>query len=330
LGRDHSTEFVDKGAKKLSIPRELWDKVHAVLAKSKYTRGNHTRARTPALLKGLIRCGHCQAGMGIGFTRNRGRMYRYCRGLNVTKGGYVGCPVKSVCAGDIEHVVVDKLRGVLRDPEIAARIGRVPGIEPPLKAEEIRQALQNVNALWAELFPAEQTRIIQLLVESVVVEEEEITLALRSNGLRSLVLESRGVEGAGDAESGNDNPMTISFSMQFKRRSGRKEIIVPADGVSTVEPIAPPQEPLVLALAQAHQWQELLDTGKFESVMALAKHLRVSKEYVARTLRLNYLAPDIVRAILDGREPSGLSLVKLTQPLPVEWSEQRAHLGFTG
>ncbi len=49
-----------------------------------------------------------------------------------------------------------------------------------------------------------------------------------------------------------------------------------------------------------------------------------------RSLRLNYLAPDIVQAILDGREPSGLSLVKLSQPLPADWSEQRAQLGFTG
>ena len=155
-----------------------------------------------------------------------------------------------------------------------------------------------------------------------------MTLTLRSNGLRSLVLKSRGAEEAADTGSGNDDPITISFPMQFKRRSGRREIIVPADGASTVEPIAPPQEPLVLALAHAHQWQELLGSGKYENARGLAKHLRLSREYVTRTLALNYLAPDIVQAILDGREPSGLSLAKLTQSLPIEWDEQRAQLGF--
>jgi hypothetical protein len=45
-------------------------------------------------------------------------------------------------------------------------------------------------------------------------------------------------------------------------------------------------------------------------------------------LRLNYLAPDIVQAILDGREPSGLSLIKLSEPMPMAWAEQRASLGF--
>ena len=153
-------------------------------------------------------------------------------------------------------------------------------------------------------------------------------MTLRSNGLRSLVMEAKGVEGAGPADAGAQETVTITIPVQFKRRGGRKEIIAPADGGPVEEPIASPQEPLVLALAQAHHWQGLLDEGKFENAGALAKHLRVSKVYVARTLRLNYLAPDIVRAILDGREPSGMSLVKLTQPLPAEWTEQRAQLGF--
>jgi len=110
--------------------------------------------------------------------------------------------------------------------------------------------------------------------------------------------------------------------MKHKRPDGR-----------TVRPslvvIAPSQEPLVLALAQAHHWQGLLDGGKFENVDALAKRLHISREYVTRTLRLNYLAPDIVETILDGREPSGLSLTKLSEPLPTVWEEQRQRLGLT-
>jgi hypothetical protein len=81
--------------------------------------------------------------------------------------------------------------------------------------------------------------------------------------------------------------------------------------------------------AKAHRWQELLDSGKYENARGLAKHLRLSREYVTRALCLNYLAPDIVQAILNGREPSGLSLAKLTQPLPAAWAEQREQLGFT-
>ena len=168
------------------IPQELWDKAHSILAKNYHARTAKTKAETPALLKGLIRCGHCQTSMGITFTRKAGRMYRYYLCLNASKTDYGACPVKSVAAGDIERVVVDHLRNVLRDPEITARISRMA--ESPLSIEEIRDALQNVDALWDELFPGEQARIVELLVEGVVVEEKGIVLTFRANGLRSLAL----------------------------------------------------------------------------------------------------------------------------------------------
>ena len=112
------------------IPRELWDKTHSILAKNHHARTAKTKAETPALLKGLIRCGHCQTSMGITFTRKAGRMYRYYLCLNASKTEYGACPVKSVAAGEIERVVVDRLRNVLRDPEITARISRMA--ESPL------------------------------------------------------------------------------------------------------------------------------------------------------------------------------------------------------
>jgi len=65
------------------------------------------------------------------------------------------------------------------------------------------------------------------------------------------------------------------------------------------------------------------------SVTELAERLNVDRSYVSRILRLNLLAPDIVEAILAGREPSGLSLAKLTQTIPVLWHEQREMFEFT-
>jgi DNA invertase Pin-like site-specific DNA recombinase len=306
------------------IEQTLWDKVHSILAKNHHARSARTKAETPALLKGLIRCGHCQTSMGITFTRKAGRMYRYYLCQNVSKGGYGACPVKSLSAGEIERVVVDRLRNVLRDPGIVARIGRVA--EPPVGAEEIRQALLNIDELWDELFPGEQARIVEILVEGVTVEEQEMTITFRANGLRSLALESQGVEGAPMAAPGD--PITVCVPMQFKRRGGRKEIIVPEQDEPSVEVVAAPQEPLVLALAQARRWQEMLDAGRYETVEALARRMKVSTTYAARILRLNHLAPDIVQAILGGREPSGLSLTLLGRALPAAWEEQRAQLGF--
>lgn len=72
----------------------------------------------------------------------------------------------------------------------------------------------------------------------------------------------------------------------------------------------------------------MLDAREVESLTALAEKMDVDRSYVARFLRLNLLAPDIVVAILAGREPSGLSLARLTQTLPVLWHEQRERFGF--
>ncbi len=309
------------------IPQELWDKAHSILAKNYHVRTAKTKAETPAILKGLIRCGHCQTSMGITFTRKAGRMYRYYLCLNASKTDYGACPVKSVAAGDIERVVVDHLRNVLRDPEITARISRMA--ESPLSIEEIRDALLNVDALWNELFPGEQARIVELLVEGVVVEEKGIVLTFRANGLRSLALQSQGADQTDAAADQEGDPITVRIPMEFKRRGGRKEIVVPEVNASDVEVVASPQEPLVLALAQARRWQDMLDTGKYATTRDLAQRLRLSKTYVTRILSLNFLAPDIIQAILEGREPSGLSLVRLSEPLPMAWEEQRRRLGFS-
>jgi hypothetical protein len=120
--------------------------------------------------------------------------------------------------------------------------------------------------------------------------------------------------------------VTITIPMNLKRRGGRKEILVP-DGLPGSLPVkSPTQEPLVTALARAFHWQELLDTGRYRSVTDLAEALGLDRSYVGRILRLTLLAPDIVETIVDGREPSGLSLERLVRPMPAAWAEQREKL----
>ena len=73
----------------------------------------------------------------------------------------------------------------------------------------------------------------------------------------------------------------------------------------------------------------MIDNGRFGSVTELAEALRVDRSYVRRIMRLALLAPDIVDAILSGKEPSGLSLERLTKEMPTAWDEQRKNLEFS-
>ena len=131
----------------------------------------------------------------------------------------------------------------------------------------------------------------------------------------------------------NGRTLLIRIPMRLKRRGGRKEVIAPTGtgGVANIVGDAhasPAREALLMALGRAHLWQDLLETGQAESVTALAEKCGVDRSYVGRILRLALLAPDIVEAVVQGDEPSGLSLDKLVKTLPLLWAEQRQRLGF--
>ena len=169
------------------IAQDLWDKVHAILAENGRTRSANTRAQTPALLKGLI-FGPTGAAMSPTHTRKGNRLYRYYVSQDVLQHGRDACPVGRVPAAEIEAVVIEQLRGVFRQPEIIVGTWRAAREEATDVTEaEVREALLQLDPLWDELFPAEQARIVQLLVERCRVGTDGIDLRLRTNGLPGLV-----------------------------------------------------------------------------------------------------------------------------------------------
>ena len=151
------------------IEQDLWDKVHAILAENGRTRSSSTRAQTPALLRGLL-FGPTGAAMSPTHTRKGNRLYRYYVSQDVLKRGPEACPVGRVPAAEIEAAVIDQLRGVFRQPEIIVGTWRAARAEQDdVTEDEARAALTQLDPLWDELFPAEQARIVQLLVERVDV-----------------------------------------------------------------------------------------------------------------------------------------------------------------
>ena len=88
------------------------------------------------------------------------------------------------------------------------------------------------------------------------------------------------------------------------------------------------QTAVVQALGRAFSWAEAIENGEFHSITDLARSLDVDNAYVVRILKLTTLAPDIIEAILNGEEPSGLSLTRLIRIFPMDWERQRALFGF--
>jgi glutathionyl-hydroquinone reductase len=174
------------------IDRTLWDRVHTVLGESPRKRAVNTRAQTPALLKGLI-FGPTGRAMTPAYTRRNDKLYRYYVSTDVLKRDAEACPVRRIPAAEIEGAVIDQLRGILRTPEIIVGTWRAARSMGDISEADAREALSRLDPLWEELFPAEQARIVQLLVERVDVSHDEVDIRLRTEGLMNLVADLRAV-----------------------------------------------------------------------------------------------------------------------------------------
>jgi hypothetical protein len=127
----------------------------------------------------------------------------------------------------------------------------------------------------------------------------------------------------------NRHTIKVFVPMTFQRRGGRKLIIAPDGAEDWAQPKPKQDNTLIKAIVRAKRWQKMLEDGKMPSSRQLAEREKTNPSYLARILRLTLLAPDIVEAILNGRQPKGLLLADLLKPFPVEWDRQRALFGFT-
>ncbi|NAZ36787.1 hypothetical protein [Rubellimicrobium sp. CFH 75288] len=113
--------------------------------------------------------------------------------------------------------------------------------------------------------------------------------------------------------------VTLRVPFRLAKRGGRKEMRLP-------EGIAPPRRPddaLVKALARAFRWKRMIDAGRYTTIADLAAQEGIAPSYLTRILRLTLLAPDIVEAILDGRQAPQVTLARLMDGFPEEWEGQR-------
>ncbi|MDB2552476.1 hypothetical protein N9X71_07875 [Paracoccus sp. (in: a-proteobacteria)] len=113
--------------------------------------------------------------------------------------------------------------------------------------------------------------------------------------------------------------MTLHVPFRVVKRGGRKEMHLP-DGV---EQPRRTDNTLVKALARAFRWKGLLESGEYATIGELAEREGIAPSYMTRVLRLTLLAPDIVEAVLDGRQGPEVTLGRLLEGVPVEWMEQR-------
>ena len=116
--------------------------------------------------------------------------------------------------------------------------------------------------------------------------------------------------------------MTVSIPMMFQVRGGRKLVVSP-DGSNWKRPDHRIDNIMVKALARAFRWQRLLESGQHATIEEIAKAEKINTSYISRILRLTLLSPEIVEMILDGRQPTAMTLKSLQKGFPLCWEAQR-------
>ena len=201
--------------------------------------------------------------------------------------------------------------------------------------ETVIAALSDVSGLWDFMFPATRTELLRLIISNIEVFSDKISLTLKVDGLKNLA-EEMAVSGYFHSEHTaseklpetqqtvlSDGSIRLTMKLETKKINGHRHVVIPAPGAERLK-----QTSLLRAIRNAQKWLAMLMNGEAKNLTDLASQLGLKPSYVSRILSLNNLAPDIVEAIVEGNEPDGLSIEKISRNIPEDWAEQRKLFGF--
>ena len=120
--------------------------------------------------------------------------------------------------------------------------------------------------------------------------------------------------------------ITVHIPITLRHQGGRKQVVTPEDATPWIPIATRVDNTMVKALARAHRWRDMLESGEQATVRDLAKAETIDEVYLGRVLRLTLLSPTLIEAILEGRQPATLELDDLLQQFPIEWDQQLGSL----
>jgi hypothetical protein len=124
--------------------------------------------------------------------------------------------------------------------------------------------------------------------------------------------------------SADGRTVTVRVAISIRRRGGRKLVLAPDGTNITTAPVRRHiDNAMVKAIARAFRWRDMLESGEYATIREIASAEKINETYVGRVLRLTLLAPEIIEAIVQGRQPAGIQLDALMRRFPVGWGEQR-------
>jgi site-specific DNA recombinase len=309
------------------VEQSLWDAVQVVLTENRVARANGGNTKQPSLLTGMI---FDEAGDRLTPTWSvkKGTRYRYYVSTSLlTGGGRTRSNCRRIPAGNLERVVIDRLRTFLTNQgevldgissEVNEQVGHRQLIDC---AKRIASKLDRDGS---ETIKA----ILQALVSRVEVASDCVKIDICQHDLVEILaapsIDLTNVDRRPTHPSGE--VITLTTPVKLKRAGREMKMLVddPGDRVSI-------DMSLLRIVARAHDIQARLAQNTNLTVHDVAREEGITPAYVYTLLRLPWLAPDIITAIVNGRQPPQLNakkLMRLTAHLSADWAEQRVLLGF--
>ena len=175
--------------------------------------------------------------------------------------------------------------------------------------------------------PTEQRRFFLDVVIRIKVRQDRVRIILHTDALRGTLGKVQAVDANEENGTQGKGEFNLDIPVNFKRRGVETKLVVTGDQ----GPVPAPDPKLIAAVARGHGWFSELRNGEARSVGGLVERHGVDQGDVSRLIPLAFLVPDIVEAILDGRQPVQLTAARLkrVRDLPVSWVDQRRLLDFT-
>ena len=309
------------------VDKPLWDQVQAILAENRVNRATGSDAKHPSLLVGLAFDENGER-LTPSHAVKKGTRYRYYVSTSLITGTAKDrSKGRRIPAANLETLVITRLRTLLADRGaiLDAIQNEYPGaVEQNRLIRRGRQIAEELGTLAPD-----QTRaILMTLLSRVDIRPDRVEINIRRCYLIEL-LDGQSINPTTqgrkpDKESEDVLTLTVRARLQRVGREMRM-LVENTDDQTTADP------GLLRIVARAHEIQERLMQNTDLTVHVIASQEQVSANYVYRLLRLPTLAPDIITAIVNGKNPPQLTakkLMRLTPQIPVDWAEQRKLLGF--
>jgi site-specific DNA recombinase len=321
VGKVRHHDAVYEGEHEAIIAEQLWDDVQERLKANAKERRTASNAKSPSLLVGLL-----YDPEGNRFTPfhadRRGKRYRYyvSQAKLQARGSATPGPTR-LPAADIEEVICGRIHSLLTSSEELLRATGARSSDASACKSLITAGNQLAQTLSSKSV-TEQREFLSNVIGRIVVHETKLELGIIQSALGRFLLGERPAPGGKSTQ----DVCTITIAARVKRCGWEVRLVIPA-GTGNQMPTRPVL-PLIKAVARVHRWPEKIMRGEFRSRQLVAQFANVDQRYAGRILQFAFLAPDIVDAIVEGRQPADLTVQKLLRGLPLSWAEQRKRLGM--